>query len=98
MKFSLATIALAATVVASPTGGNPPPGGQPPSGGSCNNNGNNNGKVVCCNSAIPIVGQLLCNVLAIGNTCNSDQKVYCCKTDATGGLVNVSLLNCVSLL
>jgi hypothetical protein len=39
--------------------------------------------VTCCNSAIPILGQLLCNVLAIGNTCNSGQSVYCCKTDAT---------------
>ncbi|KAK8147736.1 hypothetical protein G3M48_001092 [Beauveria asiatica] len=93
MKFSLATIALAATVVASPTGGNPP------SGGTCNVNGNNNGKVVCCNSAIPIVGQLLCNVLAIGNTCNSNQKTYCCNTNSqAGSLINVVALNCVSIL
>ncbi|KAM3440710.1 hypothetical protein NHJ13734_003167 [Beauveria thailandica] len=91
MKFSLATIALAATVVASPTN-------SPPKGGTCNVNGDNNGKVVCCNSAIPIIGQLLCNVLSIGNTCNSNQNVYCCKSDATGGLINVSLLSCVNLL
>ncbi|TQV95445.1 hypothetical protein V2A60_009528 [Cordyceps javanica] len=101
MKFSIAAIALAAVAIASPTemerrnGGG---GGHPPSGGQCNINGDNNGKVVCCNSAIPIIGQLLCNVLAIGNTCNSGQSVYCCKTDAAGGLINVSLLNCVNLL
>ncbi|OAA33983.1 hypothetical protein BBO_09374 [Beauveria brongniartii RCEF 3172] len=100
MKFSVAAIAVAAVAVASPTEmkartGHPT---NPPSGGTCNVNGNNNGKVVCCNSAIPIIGQLLCNVLAIGNTCNSNQEVYCCKTSAAGGLINVSLLNCVSLL
>ncbi|KAJ6789983.1 hypothetical protein PWT90_02939 [Aphanocladium album] len=100
MKFFITAVALAAVAVASPaemerrTGG----GGSPPSGGACNVNGSNNGKVVCCNSAIPIIGQLLCNVLAIGNTCNSNQEVYCCKTDASGGLINVSLLNCASLL
>ncbi|KAJ3495501.1 hypothetical protein NLG97_g3353 [Lecanicillium saksenae] len=97
MKFLAAITALAAVTVAAPNGGG---GGNPPSGGTCNVNGNNNGKVVCCNSAIPIIGQLLCNVLAIGNTCNSGQSVYCCKTDATnkGGLINVSLLNCVNIL
>ncbi|KAM3486675.1 hypothetical protein MY8738_000169 [Beauveria namnaoensis] len=90
MKFSLATIALAAAAVATPTP-------NPPSGGTCNVNGNNNGKVVCCNSAIPIIGQLLCNVLAIGSTCNVGQKSYCCKNTANGGLVNVDLLNCVNI-
>ncbi|KAM3562753.1 hypothetical protein MY1884_001655 [Beauveria asiatica] len=93
MKFSLATIALAAAAVASPTTNNSP------KGGTCNVNGDNNGKVVCCNSAIPVIGQLLCNVLAIGNTCNSGQKVYCCNTSSSaGGFVNVDLLNCVSIL
>ncbi|KAM3450363.1 hypothetical protein MY3296_006140 [Beauveria thailandica] len=92
MKFSLATIALAATVVASPTGSN-----NPPSGGTCSQNGNNNGKVVCCNSVIPVIGDLLCNVLAIGSTCTSSQKTYCCKTEASGGLINVSALNCVNV-
>ncbi|OAA55972.1 hypothetical protein LEL_10973 [Akanthomyces lecanii RCEF 1005] len=99
MKFSIAAITLAAVAIASPTemearnGG----GGQPPSGGVCNVNGNNDGKVVCCDSAIPIVGQLLCNVLAIGGTCTVSQSSYCCKTSANGGLINVSLLNCVNL-
>ncbi|KAH8715580.1 hypothetical protein HC256_004387 [Beauveria bassiana] len=71
MKFSLATIALAAAVVASPT--NPPT-----EAGSCNVKGKT-GNVTCCNSAIPILGQLLCNVLASG-TCNSGQSAYCCDT------------------
>lgn len=76
MKFS--AVALFATaVVASPTWGNPPP---PPS--TCSINGDNNGKVVCCNSAIPIIGQLLCNVLAIGQSCDASQSVYCCDTNA----------------
>ncbi|KAJ5552379.1 hypothetical protein N7494_001757 [Penicillium frequentans] len=94
MKFPLATVALAAVAAASPTSGNP----GPPPGGTCNINGNNNRKVTCCNSAIPIIGQLLCNVPAAGETCNSNQEVYCCKTDAAGGLITVDLLKCVSLL
>ncbi|OAA78800.1 hypothetical protein LEL_02286 [Akanthomyces lecanii RCEF 1005] len=98
MKFSIAAITLAAVAIASPTEMEARTGGgSPPSGGVCNVNGNNNGKVVCCNSAIPIVGQLLCNVLAIGSTCTVNQSSYCCKTSANGGLINVSLLNCVSL-
>ncbi|KAM3437311.1 hypothetical protein MY4824_003852 [Beauveria thailandica] len=92
MKFSLATIALAATVVASPTSGNPPP-----SGDTCSVHGNNNGQVACCNSAIPILGSLLCNAAALG-TCNAGQSSYCCQNGATGGLINVDLLNCVKLL
>ncbi|OAQ96046.1 hypothetical protein LLEC1_02745 [Akanthomyces lecanii] len=99
MKFFIAAITLAAVAVASPTDMEARTGGgSPPSGGTCNINGSNNGKVVCCNSAIPIIGQLLCNVLAIGNTCNSNQEVYCCKTSAGGGLINVDLLNCVNIL
>ncbi|KAJ6780691.1 hypothetical protein PWT90_01351 [Aphanocladium album] len=83
MKFSIAAVALAAVAVASPTGMERRTGDHDkPSGGTCNNNGDNNGRVTCCNSAIPILGQLACNVLAIGNTCNSNQEVYCCKTDA----------------
>lgn len=76
MKFS-AVAFFATAVVASPTWGNNPP----PS--TCSINGDNNGKVTCCNSAIPIIGQLLCNVLAIGQTCNAGQSTYCCDTDAT---------------
>ncbi|OAA55359.1 hypothetical protein LEL_10993 [Akanthomyces lecanii RCEF 1005] len=39
-----------------------------------------------------------------GGTCNANGnnngkvEVYCCKTSANGGLINVSLLNCVNLL
>lgn len=84
MKFFTAALALAAVALAVPTDIEARTGGgNPPTGGTCNINGDNNGKVTCCNSAIPILGQLLCNVLAIGNTCNSGQSVYCCKTDAT---------------
>ncbi|KID93776.1 restless-like transposase, partial [Metarhizium majus ARSEF 297] len=46
---------------------------------------------------IPILGQLLCNVLAIGNTCNSGQNVYCCDGSSSGGLINVNL-SCIKLL
>ncbi|KAM3511761.1 hypothetical protein MY11210_004581 [Beauveria gryllotalpidicola] len=90
MKFSLATIALAATAIASPTN-NPPP-----ASGSCNVKGDNKGKVVCCNSLIPVLGQILCSV-AVGSGCTANQKTYCCKTTANGGVINVDLLNCVSL-
>ncbi|KAK9445014.1 hypothetical protein VB005_01476 [Metarhizium brunneum] len=97
MKFVAAVLTLAAVATAAPAEvvartPNPPP---PPS--TCSINGDNNGKVVCCNSAIPIIGQLLCNVLAIGQTCNSGQSTYCCDTNAQGGLINVSLLNCLNL-
>ncbi|KAM3532761.1 hypothetical protein MY4038_003938 [Beauveria bassiana] len=89
MKFSLATIALAAAVAASPT--NPPAGAD-----KCNVNGST-GHVTCCNSAIPVLGQLLCNVLASG-TCNSGQTAYCCDTGGNTGLIVVNALNCVKLL
>ncbi|KAM3505380.1 hypothetical protein MY10362_002977 [Beauveria mimosiformis] len=88
MKFSLATIALAAAVVASPT--NPPAGA-----GNCNVNGKT-GNVTCCNPAIN--GQILCNVLA-RSTCISGQTAYCCDTSGqTGGLININALNCDKIL
>ncbi|EJP62022.1 uncharacterized protein BBA_09070 [Beauveria bassiana ARSEF 2860] len=90
MKFSIAAIALAAVAVASPVEMEPRTN---PS--TCNINGNNNGKVVCCNSLIPILGQILCNIAVLGSTCNAGQTVRCCETDANGGLINISLLNCV---
>ncbi|RFN54489.1 peptidase t2, asparaginase 2 [Fusarium flagelliforme] len=67
------------------------------SGGLCNYNGNPKGRVVCCNSALPIVGQLLCGVAAIEETCNDDQKAYCCRTNALAGLVVVRGVNCIDL-
>ncbi|OIW27635.1 hydrophobin 3 precursor [Coniochaeta ligniaria NRRL 30616] len=46
---------------------------------------------VCCS------GLLDCVVQVLGNTCST--HTYNCKTDApVGGLVNVALLNCVSIL
>lgn len=81
MKFSIAAIALAAVAVASPVEMEPRTN-TPPSGGPCSVNGNNNGKVVCCNSAIPIIGQLLCNIAVLGGNCNVGQSAYCCKTSA----------------
>ncbi|PHH81476.1 hypothetical protein CDD83_3573 [Cordyceps sp. RAO-2017] len=87
MKFT-ALVALAGVAAAVPadlearTGGG---GG----GGSktCSASGY---KQVCCN------GLLNCVVQVLGSNCGN--SAYCCKTDAsTGGLVNIALLNCVSL-
>lgn len=82
MKFVAAVLTLAAVATAAPAEL------VARTGGACSINGNNNGKVTCCNSAIPIIGQLLCNIAVLGSNCNVGQSAYCCKTDA-----NVSLLS-----
>ncbi|KJZ73893.1 hypothetical protein HIM_06786 [Hirsutella minnesotensis 3608] len=57
-------------------------------GGSCNASGE---RQVCCN------GLLSCVVQLLGSNCNNE--AYCCETGtATGGLINLNLLNCVKLL
>ncbi|KFG78260.1 hypothetical protein MANI_020356 [Metarhizium anisopliae] len=94
MKFVAAVLTLAAVATAAPA---EVVARTTPTGGQCNLTGDNKGQAVCCNSAIPILGQLLCNVLAIGQTCNSGQSTYCCSGNSNGGLINVSLLNCLAL-
>ncbi|CEJ83141.1 hypothetical protein VHEMI03164 [[Torrubiella] hemipterigena] len=89
MKFAIAATLIAA-VAAVPTN-------SPPKGGDCSINGDNDGQVVCCNSAIPILGNLLCNVLALGATCQASQTTYCCSGNGAGGLINVNLLNCLHI-
>lgn len=77
--FSLTAVAVAAPAdVQARTGG-----GNPPQGGPCSLNGNNIGKVTCCNSAIPILGDLLCDVLTVGKSCTVSQTAYCCNTSNT---------------
>jgi hypothetical protein len=55
---------------------------QAQSGGPCDYNGNSKGRVVCCDSSLPIVGELLCDVPSSEETCDEDQKAYCCRTNA----------------
>lgn len=85
MKFVAAVLTLAAVATAAPA---EVVARTNPTATTCGINGNNNGKVTCCNSAIPIIGQLLCNIAVLGSNCNVGQSAYCCKTDA-----NVSLLS-----
>ncbi|EXU95593.1 hypothetical protein X797_011348 [Metarhizium robertsii] len=92
MKFIAAVLTLAAVATAAPA---EVVARTDPT--TCSVRGDNTGKVTCCNSAIPIIGQLLCNIAVLGNNCNVDQRSYCCNTSANGGLINVDLLNCVSL-
>lgn len=81
-------------------------------GGDCSITGNNNGQVHCCQSG-GILSGLLCNTLALGETCDAGQHVYCCNNQSVcilyaavvlvlihsfqGGLINLNLLNCVNL-
>lgn len=71
MKFAIAATLIAA-VAAAPTTNTHPTGGQ------CSINGDNDGKVACCNSAIPILGQILCGV-SVGAGCQASQTAYCCS-------------------
>lgn len=81
MKFVAAVLTLAAVATAAPAEL------VARTGGACSINGNNNGKVTCCNAGIPILGQLLCNVLALGDTCNAGQSTYCCDGSSAVSLV-----------
>ncbi|KID82988.1 hypothetical protein MGU_09745 [Metarhizium guizhouense ARSEF 977] len=92
MKFVAAVLTLAAVATAAPA--EVVARTNPPTGGTCNLTGNNDGHVTCCGG---LLGGLLCNVLAIGSTCNSGQSVYCCNSSQSG-LINIGLLNCVDLL
>lgn len=81
MKFVAAVLTLAAVATAAPA-----ELVARTTGGDCNVNGNNDGRVTCCGAGL--IGGLLCNVLAIGNTCNSNQETKCCKTDSSVSLVS----------
>ncbi|KAG6001385.1 hypothetical protein E4U21_004406 [Claviceps maximensis] len=100
MKWTAAILALAATVIAVPTGG---------SGNPCSTNGHNN--YVCCGiddhstvnqgsllGILPIgniLKQLSCTVNVLGKTCGDDS--YCCSDSSVqNGLVNLGL-NCLKL-
>ncbi|KAG8416806.1 hypothetical protein J3459_013636 [Metarhizium acridum] len=91
MKFVAAVLTLAAVASAAPAEV------VARTGGACSVNGNNNGNVACCNSGIPILGSFLCNVLTLGQSCTVGQTAYCCNNSGSGGLINVDLLNCVSI-
>ncbi|KAG6267154.1 hypothetical protein E4U49_008339 [Claviceps purpurea] len=82
MKYTAAIVALAATVIAIPTGG----GGD--SSGSCNNNHPN---YVCCQGLL----DLLCNISIIGTNCAGGS--YCCKAAPQNGLINIGA-ECIKLL
>ncbi|KAK2595652.1 hypothetical protein QQS21_006623 [Conoideocrella luteorostrata] len=81
MKYAVALVALAASVMAVPTnGGN--------DAGQCNNN---NPHYVCCNG---LIAGLLCNINLLGNSCGGGS--YCCKSAPQAGLINIGL-DCVKL-
>lgn len=108
MKFAATIIAMATVAIAMPTQAE---NNSQHSGGDCSIHGNNAGSVHCCESG-GILSGLFCNVLAIGETCDSGQHVYCCNNQSVriwcgrqcdnanylqGGLINLNLLNCVNL-
>ncbi|CCE34646.1 hypothetical protein E4U22_005922 [Claviceps purpurea] len=84
MKYTAAIVALAATVIAIPTGG----GGD--SSGSCNNDHPN---YVCCQGGL--LGGILCNLNLLGTNCGGGS--YCCKSAPQTGLINIGL-ECIKLL
>ncbi|KAG5938810.1 hypothetical protein E4U59_003562 [Claviceps monticola] len=85
MKYTAAIVALAATVIAIPTGG----GGD--SSGSCNNDHPNS---VCCQSS-GLLGGLFCGLKLLGSDCSGGS--YCCKSAPQTGLINLGL-ECIKLL
>jgi hypothetical protein len=81
MQFShlFTAVALAMTATALPTGENVDklaPRTDPVPVPTCNNNQ----QPVCCNSLIPILGQILCSVSVLGGTCEGSAR--CCTTNA----------------
>lgn len=86
MKFVAAVLTLAAVATAAPAEV------VARTGGACSINGNNQGTVACCNSAIPIIGQLLCNIAVLGNNCNVGQTTYCCSNSGSVSLVPLGYL------
>ncbi|KAG6009760.1 hypothetical protein E4U43_008680 [Claviceps pusilla] len=85
MKCAAVVLALAATALAVPTGS---------SDTVCSNDSSHT-NLYCCNSGIPILGQLLCNINLGGTTCGG--SAWCCTSStAQNGLINVGL-NCIQL-
>ncbi|CEJ83186.1 hypothetical protein VHEMI03207 [[Torrubiella] hemipterigena] len=93
MKFVTTMTVMATMAIAMPT--QTENNNSQHSGGDCSITGNNSGSVHCCESG-GILSGLFCNVLAIGETCDVGQHVYCCNNQS-GGLINLNLLNCVNL-
>ncbi|KAG5990485.1 hypothetical protein E4U52_004528 [Claviceps spartinae] len=83
MKYTAAIVALAATVIAIPTGGGD-------NSYSCNNDHPN---YVCCQGGL--LGGILCNINLLGNNCGGGS--YCCKSAPQTGLINIGL-ECIKLL
>ncbi|KAH0592474.1 hypothetical protein MHUMG1_09745 [Metarhizium humberi] len=90
MKFVAAVLTLAAVATAAPAEV------VARTAGSCNVNGNTEGKMMCCDSGIPILGELLCNIAVLGGNCNVGQSTYCCNSQSQGGLINVDV-SCLKL-
>ncbi|KHN94781.1 uncharacterized protein MAM_07377 [Metarhizium album ARSEF 1941] len=84
MKYTTAVLSLAALAIAAPSE-------IKRTDEACNNKP----VIACCPAGL--LGGILCNVLAIGNTCSGQS--YCCDNGSSvGGLVNVNALNCVKVL
>jgi hypothetical protein len=93
MQFSqiFTAMALAMTATALPAGENVDMLA-PRTGPSCNNNQH----TVCCNSVLPILGNILCSVGILGSSCGGG--TYCCSADAAPGtVINLQLLNCAKI-
>ncbi|KAI0885408.1 uncharacterized protein GGS22DRAFT_163644 [Annulohypoxylon maeteangense] len=86
MQFSTITtlFTLAAVAVAAPAEVAARTGGT----GSCSNSQPNE---YCC-SGLNLLG---CTLNILGNSCGG--TAYCCDSSVTGSVVDISLLNCVSL-
>ncbi|KAG5983799.1 hypothetical protein E4U55_007114 [Claviceps digitariae] len=79
MKCAAAILALAATVIAAPTGS---------TGGDVCSNHPENTNYVCCQGGL--LGGILCNINLLGNNCGGGS--YCCASaPSTGGLINIGL-------
>jgi hypothetical protein len=95
MQFShlFTGLALAMAATALPAGENvdmlAPRTENPP---SCSNNQH----VVCCNSVLPILGDILCAVGILGSGCGGG--TYCCSANgAPAGLISLNALNCLKI-